>query len=150
MERKLDSPSMNTKNLLLSVFVVATVLLGSLTAIEYAQISSLNSQITSGNAASTSTTRTATGGIGCPHSLNDSYVISVSYGGAWGLTYQGYLGDSQSGQLVKWGNFYGHSPTNETITVAGTTAVGTTHLRGGPKTGRVEFDHLGSENSLSH
>jgi hypothetical protein len=114
---------MNARNILLGIFVVATVLFASLTVVEYAQI---NSQITRQLTSSTSTTCTATGGIGCLHFLNDRYTISVSYGGPWGLTYQAYLGDSPSGQPVKSGNFYGHSPTNETVAVAGTSAIGTT------------------------
>ena len=108
---------MNAKDLALGIFVVLTVVFASLTAIEFSQNRGTNS--------ATSTTCTATGGIGCPHSLNDSYTISVTYAGPWGLTYAGYLGDSPSGQPVTFGNFYGRTSANETTTVAGVSAIGT-------------------------
>lgn len=108
----------NAKNLALGVFIVLTVVFASLTAIEFSQNQDTNS--------TASTTCTATGGIGCPHFVHDNFTISVTYTGPWGLTYQGYLGDSQSGQPVTSGNFYGHTSANETVAVAGVSTVGTT------------------------
>jgi len=106
----------NAKNLALGIFIVLTVVFASLTAIEFSQ---------NQGAGTTSTTCKATGGIGCPHSLSDSYTISVTYAGPWGMTYAGYLGGSPSGQPVIFGSFYGHTSTNETVTVAGVTTSGT-------------------------
>jgi len=78
------------------------------------------------NATSTSTTCTSTGGIGCPHNFNMIFLISVDYLGPWGATYQGYLGGRESGRLVESGSFYGHSSTNESVTVRGTDSYGVT------------------------
>jgi hypothetical protein len=122
---------MNAKNLWLGIFVALTVVFASLTAGEYSQITSLSSQIRSGHSKSTistSTTCTYTTmpeEIECPHFFNQTYTVSVSYGGPWGAVYNGYLGDSQSGQLVESGSFYGHGPANESVTVSGTDVIGT-------------------------
>jgi hypothetical protein len=124
---------MNAKNLALGSFVVLTVVFASLTAIEFSQNQGVGTStitytttVMAGANSTTSTTCTAIGGIGCPHSLNDSFTISVTYAGPWGLTFEGYLGDSPSGQPVKSGNFYGHTSANETVTVVGVSPVGTT------------------------
>ncbi|MDG7000112.1 MAG: hypothetical protein JRN15_13480 [Nitrososphaerota archaeon] len=77
------------------------------------------------NTTSTSTC-TFTGGIGCPHFFNQTYVLSVDYGGPWGLSYQGYLGTGTGGTLAEAGNFFGHGPANESITVSGTDTSGIT------------------------
>jgi len=68
----------------------------------------------------TSTLCTSTGGLGCPHFFNQTYVLSVNYNGPWGLSYQGYLGTGASGAPVQSGSFYGHGAANETATVSGT------------------------------
>lgn len=78
------------------------------------------------NTTSTSTTCINTGGIGCPHFFNQTYTISVGYTGPWGVTYQGYLGVGESGTLEGSGSFYGHAPTNESVTVSGTDTIGIT------------------------
>jgi hypothetical protein len=119
---------MNAKNLMLGLFVVLTIVFASLATVEYVQMNSLSSQVQSAQSTTSSfTTCTATGGIGCPHFFNDTWTISVSYLGPWGITYQGYLGNGESelGLLVESGSFYGHGPANESVTVSGTTAVGT-------------------------
>ena len=117
---------MNTKNLALGAFAVLIVVFASLTTIEYGQVNSLSSQIHSSQSTTASTTCTATGGIGCPHFFNDSRTISVNYTGPWGVSYQGYLGDQVSGQLVVSGSFYGHGTGNKSIAVAGISEYGTT------------------------
>ena len=68
----------------------------------------------------TSTLCTSTGGLGCPHFFNQTYVLSVNYNGPWGVSYQGYLGEGTSGAPVQAGSFYGHGATNESVTVSGT------------------------------
>ena len=67
----------------------------------------------------TSTLCTSTGGLGCPHFINKTFTLSVNYGGAWGLSFQGYLGEGTSGAPVQSGSFYGHGATNESVTVSG-------------------------------
>lgn len=116
-KRSNSTTCMNAKNLALGVLAILIVVFASLTAIEFSQNQSNNS--------APSTTCTATGGIGCPHFVHDNFTISVTYAGPWGLTYRGYLGDSQSGQPVTSGSFYGHAFANETVTVAGVSTVGT-------------------------
>ena len=131
----------------LAVFVVLTIVFASLTFSEYSQNSSSFSSVTllptttstvtttvtstvptsMGNtSASTTTTCTATGGIGCPHFMNKNWTVSVSYTGPWGVTYQGWLGDQTSGQLVVSGSFYGNTTGSKTINVSGTTDYGIT------------------------
>jgi hypothetical protein len=122
---------MNARNLALGIFVASTVVFASLTAGEYLQVNSLSSQIRSvqgGSMTSTSTTCTYTGPavLECPHFFNQTYTVSVSYGGPWGASYQGYLGDSESGPLVESGSFFGHTPANESVTVTGTDTSGIT------------------------
>ena len=73
------------------------------------------------------TQQCTTGVIGCPHFLNQTFVITVDYGGPWGLSYQGYLGaGTTSGTPIESGNFFGHGSANESITVSGTSASGIT------------------------
>ncbi len=134
---------MKATTVALAVFVVLTAVFASLTVNEYSQNSSFSSTrsmttstvtttvtstiLTSGNAgASTTTSCTATGGIGCPHFMNNNWTISVSYTGPWGVTYQGWLGDQTSGQLVVSGSFYGNTTASKTINVSGTTDYGIT------------------------
>jgi hypothetical protein len=120
---------MNARNLMLGIFVASTVVFASLTAGEYLQVNSLSSQIRSVQGmTSTSTTCTYTGPavLYCPNFFNQTYTISVSYGGPWGASYQGYLGDSESGRLVESGSFFGHTPANESVTVTGTDTSGIT------------------------
>jgi hypothetical protein len=105
---------MNAKNLALGIFIALTLILASLTADQYVQITSLSSQIQSNQSKTTSSfLRTS------------SLVFSVNYGGPWGLTYQVYPGVSESGQLVESGSFYGHDPANESIIVVSATGGGT-------------------------
>jgi len=75
----------------------------------------------------TSTSCTATGGIGCPHFLNNTYTIRVNYTGPWGLTYHSYLGMGAppDGTLLQSGEFFGHGPSSELVNVAGTSTIGT-------------------------
>ena len=112
----------------MGILVVASLTIGYFSGASNRTAETVTSTTTlmAGTTSTTSTICTATGGIGCPHSLNDSFTISVTYAGPWGLSYQGYLGDPPSGQLVKSGNFYGHTSANETVTVAGVSVVGTT------------------------
>lgn len=116
---------MAARNLTLGIFVALTVVFASLAASEYVEINSPKSETPPIGTLTSSSVCTATGGIGCPHFFNNSYAISVSYGGPWGLSYQGYLGDSEIGQLVKSGSFYGHGQGNTSVLVAGTSEVGT-------------------------
>lgn len=60
---------------------------------------------------------TNTGGIGCPHFFNQTWLISVNYNGAWGLSYQGYLASGNS--LVESHNYFGHGSTNVSISLSG-------------------------------
>ena len=78
------------------------------------------------NTSSTTSACTSTGGLGCPHFFNQTFIISVDYSGPWGLSYQGYLGTGTSGSLIEAGNFFGHGSTNESITVSGTDTSGVT------------------------
>ena len=71
------------------------------------------------SSSTTSTVCTSTGGLGCPHFINKTFTLSVNYGGAWGLSFQGYLGEGTSGAPVQSGSFYGHGATNESATVSG-------------------------------
>jgi hypothetical protein len=120
--------SMKATTFALAVFVVLTVVFASLTVNEYSQSSSLGSIISSmGSAgASTTTSCTATGGIGCPHFLTKNWTISVSYTGPWGVTYPGWLGDQTSGQPIVSGSFYGNNTVSKTFNVSGTTDFGIT------------------------
>jgi hypothetical protein len=111
---------MKASTVALVVFVALTVVFASLAVEEYSQPTS---RITGG---STTTSCTATGGIGCPHFMNDSWTISVNYTGPWGATYQGWLGEQASGQLVASGSFYGNTTGSKTINVSGTTDYGIT------------------------
>jgi hypothetical protein len=77
-------------------------------------------------ATSTSIACTNTEGIGCPRFFNQTYAISVSYAGPWGVSYQGYLGVGESGRLVASGSFYGNAPADRSVTVSGTDAYGIT------------------------
>ena len=135
---------MKATTVALAVFVVLTVVFASATVNEYSQNSSFSSVVSTststatttvtstvltsmGNTGtSTTTSCTATGGIGCPHFMNMNWTISVSYTGPWGVTYQGWLGDQTSGQLVVSGSFYGNSTGSKTINVSGTTDYGIT------------------------
>lgn len=79
------------------------------------------------NGTFSSSTCTNEGGVDCPHFFNDTFVVSVGYGGPWGLSYQGYLGVGfSSGSPVESGNFYGQGSTNESISVSGTDTLGIT------------------------
>lgn len=138
--------SMNAKNLLLGIFVALTIVFASLSVNEFIQNKPMSQtqSVQGNNGASTiftstitsvtystetteSTACTAIGGLGCANFFNDSFTISIAYGGPWGLSYQGYLGngESQMGSLIENSSFYGHGPTEESITVAGTSTVGT-------------------------
>ena len=92
------------------------------------------------NTTSTYFTCSDTGGIGCPHFFNLTYIASVNYRGAWGLSYQGYLGDNTSVPPIEVGNFYGHGSTNESIMVSGTDTYGITVC--------VEAQKLDASNSM--
>ena len=50
--------------------------------------------------------------------FNETYGLYINYSGAWGLSYQTRLGTNvTSGALVQSGNYFGHSPMNETINI---------------------------------
>jgi hypothetical protein len=96
-----------------------------------------------------STTSTCSGTVllGCPHFFNQTFLISVNYGGPWGFSYQGYLGDGRSNSvngtsnpLIVSGNFYGHGSTSESITVSGTDSNGVTAC--------IEAQKLDSSNAV--
>jgi hypothetical protein len=117
----------NARNLVLSGFIVATIILASLVATESVDIDSLKSQIGALTPVtvsdSTTTTCTNTGRLGCPILMNQTFTISVAYSGPWGVSYQGYLGSQQSGTLVDSGSFYGYAPGNNvSVTVGGITS----------------------------
>ncbi|HUH99661.1 MAG TPA: hypothetical protein VLY65_01335 [Nitrososphaerales archaeon] len=57
----------------------------------------------------------------------------MNYDGSWGATYQGWLGDRSSGQLVASGSFYGNSIGSMTINVSGTSDYGVTICLAGQK-----------------
>jgi len=88
----------------------------------------------------TSTLCTGTGGLGCPHFFDQTYILSVNYNGPWGVSYQGYLGEGTSGAPVQSGNFYGHGASNESVTVSGTDPYAITIC--------VEAQKLDASNSL--
>ena len=113
---------MNAKNLTLGVFVALTVVFASTTAVEYAQINSLKG---TASAITTCIYTTMPAALECPKFFNQTCAISVSYGGPWGISYRGYLGDSESGRLVESGSFYGHGPADESVRISGTDVVGT-------------------------
>jgi hypothetical protein len=116
---------MNTKDLMLGIFVILTVVFASLAASEYVQTNVLDSQIHTTSNSTTCTVTSMPAAISeCPHFFNQTYIISVSYGGPWGASYQGYLGNEGSGQLVESGSFYGHAPGNGPVTVTGWSASG--------------------------
>ncbi len=145
---------MNTKNLVLSILVIITVLLASIAIDEYSVTNSLSSQITSIQSKTTTETVTrtsttaltttttlysvtilsttmnattscsATGGLGCLHFIDMNWTISVNYSGPWGVNYQGWLGDISSGQLVTSGSFFGDSPGARTVSITGWSDLG--------------------------
>jgi hypothetical protein len=144
---------MNVKNVMLIIFVLLTMLFASLTLIEHGQGSAITTTTTlmSDTAvvrtttlytitSSTSTTCAGTGGIGCPHFFNQTYTISVNYAGPWGVTYQGLLGTNELGPPVESGSFFGHTPTNESVTISGMDTFGVTLC--------VETSKLDASNSL--
>ncbi len=124
---------MDTKNLVTAVFAVLAVIFASIAVYEYPPSASSNTTVvstttivaSSGNE-TTTTSCTATGGIGCPHFMNVTWAVSVEYGGPWGATYQGWVGDQASGRLVASGEFYGNSTGSEAVNVSGTTEYGIT------------------------
>lgn len=75
---------------------------------------------------SSSTSCSATGGIGCPHFFDTNWTLSVNYSGPWGANYQGWLGDKTSGQLIVSGSFFGNGADNKTVTVEGWSDYGVT------------------------
>src|SRR5207245_8919949 len=105
---------MNTKNLMLGVFIILTVVFASLAAGEYVSpqvLTTTTTAIAYTKITSTSTTCTNTTmpqAIEWPHFFNQTYTISVSYSGPSGVNYHGYVGAGESGQLVASGIFSGH------------------------------------------
>ena len=123
---------MNTKNLRLGVFIILTVVFASIAAGKYVSqqvltITTTATAYTKTTSSSTTCTYTAMPqAIECPHFFNQTYTISVSYTGPWGVNYQGYLGAGESGQLVESGSFYGHGPATQSVTVSGIDSYGIT------------------------
>ena len=118
---------MNIKNVVLSIFILLTVLFASIDLIEQGQTGRVTVTTTVFTTSlSTYTSCTYTGGIGCPHSFNQTYTVSVDYSGPWGATYEGYLEVGQSGTPAESGSFYGLAPKNESVVFAGTLTFGTT------------------------
>jgi hypothetical protein len=117
----------NKRNLTLAIFVASTFIFASLTIIEYVQIDLISSELKVAQQTTTTSTCENTGGIGCPHLLNNSYSVSVDYAGPWGISYQGYLLDTGSSNesMVESGSFYGHGPANQSIIVTGVSETGT-------------------------
>ena len=118
--------------------MLTTILFASLAFIEHSQAGTVTTTTATSettilhtitlytNSTMTSTTCTNTGGSGCPQLINYTFTISVSYAGPWGLSYQGYVGLTESEKnLVGSGSFYGHGPTNESVMIGGTSTTGT-------------------------
>jgi hypothetical protein len=127
----------NAKNALLGAFVVLTVVLASIAGIQYifpriqtrtststtTTTATTTATVTSfTNTTSTSTTCTYTGFqvVACPSHFNQTFTVSVSYGGPWGMSYQAYVDSGGSVPLTppdETSSFYGHGPANQSVSV---------------------------------
>ncbi|MDG6906876.1 MAG: hypothetical protein JRN20_13935 [Nitrososphaerota archaeon] len=116
------------KNILSAILIIIGILAGSVggytvatsnTALQSTTTTTvfLSSAITTSTSISCSYS-TYPEALVCPTFLSQTWNVSVDYNGPWGLSYQGYLGSGTSGSPIESGSFFGHGPTNESITVS--------------------------------
>ncbi len=123
---------MQTRQVIALIIVAAIIALAFGTTLGYSVSSGRTSTITKTGATSTmtqieATTVTTSFFLGTSITsnsssknflFNETFDVYVNYSGAWGLSYQTHLGfPTPSDTLVESGNFFGHSPANESVTV---------------------------------